>query len=107
MLGKVVGCGLPILLIRNWQESVVIGLGMNGRGEVLLVVANAVLSLSFIMTQAGVIQEPFLTQSQFTILILLAFVTTLMTPIFLRVTVPRLCSYYDKDFCELWRHSSM
>jgi Kef-type K+ transport system membrane component KefB len=105
MLGKMVGCGLPLLILRNWRESIAIGVGMNGRGEVLLVVANAVLSLSLIMTQAGVIPEPLLTQSQFTILILLAFITTLMTPILLRIIVPPLCARSDKDFCELWRHS--
>ena len=79
---------------------------MNGRGEVLLIVANAVLSLSLALTQAGAIQEPLLTQPQFTILILLAFITTLMTPIALRALVPPLCASSDKDFCELWRHSS-
>ncbi|MCL4501227.1 MAG: cation:proton antiporter [Deltaproteobacteria bacterium] len=105
MLGKVAGCGLPLLILRNWRESLVIGVGMNGRGEVLLVVANAVLSLSFIMSQAGVIQAPLLTQSQFTILILLAFITTLMTPILLRLIMPPLCAHYEKDFCKIWRHS--
>jgi Kef-type K+ transport system membrane component KefB len=105
MLGKVVGCGLPLLLLRNWRESIVIGVGMNGRGEVLLVVAKAILLLSFTLTQAGEIQEPLLTQSQFTILVLTAFITTLMTPISLRALVPPLCAHYDKDFCELWRHS--
>ena len=106
-LGKVAGCGLPVLLLkRNWREAVVIGLGMNGRGEVLLIVSKAIILLSFPLIQTGVFQEPLLTQSQFTILILTAFLTTLMTPIFLRALVPPLCAHFDKDFCELWRHSS-
>ncbi len=79
---------------------------MNGRGEVLLIMANAVLSLSAALTQKGVIQEPLLTPSQFTILILTAFLTSLMASISLRALVPRLCAHYDRDFCELWRHSS-
>jgi Kef-type K+ transport system membrane component KefB len=107
VLGKVVGCGLPVLLWRrDAREAVVIGLGMNGRGAVELIVAKAVLLLSFTLIQAGVIQEPLLTQSQFTILVLMAFITTLMAPISLRAVVPRLCARADKDFCELWRQSS-
>ena len=107
VLGKVVGCGLPVLLLRgDWREALVIGLGMNGRGAVELIVAKAVLLLSFTLTQQGVIQEPLLTQSQFTILIFMAFITTLMAPISLRAAMPRLCSRSDKDFCELWRQSS-
>jgi len=107
VLGKVLGCGLPVLLLkRDWREAVVIGLGMNGRGAVELIVAKAVLLLSFTLTQAEVIREPLLTQSQFTILILMAFITTLMAPISLRAVVPPLCAHSDKDFCELWRRPS-
>jgi Kef-type K+ transport system membrane component KefB len=107
VLGKVAGCGLPVLLVkRDWREAAVIGLGMNGRGAVELIVAKAVLLLSLTLSQAGVIQEPLLTQSQFTILILMAFITTLIAPISLRLVVPPLCARSDKDFCELWRQSS-
>jgi Kef-type K+ transport system membrane component KefB len=99
--------GLPVLLWkRDWREALVIGLGMNGRGAVELIVAKAVLLLSLTLTQAGVIRGPLLTQSQFTILILMAFITTLIAPISLRAVVPPLCVRSDKDFCELWRQSS-
>jgi Kef-type K+ transport system membrane component KefB len=98
------GCALPARIVqRNWQEGTVIGLGMNGRGAVELIVAKAVLLLSYSLMESNVITEPLLTQSQFTILILMAFVTTLLTPISLRAIVPPLCAESDKDFCELWR----
>jgi Kef-type K+ transport system membrane component KefB len=104
ILGKIGGCALPAAIMRrNWQEAAVIGLGMNGRGAVELIVAKAVLLLSYGLMESKVITEPLLTQSQFTILILMAFITTLLTPISLRTLVPTLCGASDKDFCELWR----
>jgi Kef-type K+ transport system membrane component KefB len=107
ILGKIIGCGLPALMIgQDWQESLVIGLGMNGRGAVELIVAKAVLLLSYGLLQEGLIREPLLTQSQFTVLILMAFITTIIAPISLRVFVPPLCSKSDADFCDLWRNAS-
>ena len=106
VLGKVAGCALPAAIMRrSWQEASVIGLGMNGRGAVELIVAKAVLVMSYGLMQSGVISEPLLTNSQFTILILMAFITTLLTPISLRALVPSLCTSSDKDFCELWRRA--
>ena len=106
IFGKVVGCGVPAFFMRrDWREALVIGLGMNGRGAVELIVAKAVLLLSYSLTKQGLITVPLLTQSQFTILILMAFITTMIAPISLRAAVPPLCSASDKDFCELWRQS--
>jgi Kef-type K+ transport system membrane component KefB len=106
VLGKIGGCALPVAIMRrNWQEAAVIGLGMNGRGAVELIVAKAVLLLSYGLMESKAITEPLLTQSQFTILILMAFITTLLTPISLRALVPSLCNSSDKDFCELWRRA--
>lgn len=106
VLGKVGGCALPGLIMRrNWPEAVVIGLGMNGRGAVELIVAKAVLLLSYGLLEKGVITEPLLTQSQFTILILMAFITTFITPLSLRAVVPPVCAASDRDFCELWRNA--
>jgi len=106
LVGKVGGCGLPVFLIRrNWREALIIGLGMNGRGAVELIVAKSVLLLSIPLLQQGVIKHPLLTDSQFTILILMAFITTLIAPVSLRVAVPPLCSDSDQDFCQLWRGS--
>jgi Kef-type K+ transport system membrane component KefB len=106
VLGKVGGCGLPVLLIRrNWREALIIGLGMNGRGAVELIVAKSVLLMSIPLLQQGVIKQPLLTDSQFTILILMAFITTLIAPVSLRMAVPPLCADSDQDFCKLWRAS--
>jgi Kef-type K+ transport system membrane component KefB len=105
-LGKIGGCALPVAIMRrNWQEAAVIGLGMNGRGAVELIVAKAALLLSYGLIQSGALTEPLLTESQFTILILMAFVTTLLTPISLRALVPSLCNSSDRDFCDLWRQA--
>jgi Kef-type K+ transport system membrane component KefB len=104
VLGKIVGCALPAAIMRrSLREAAVIGLGMNGRGAVELIVAKAVLVMSYGLMASGTITEPLLTSSQFTILILMAFITTLLTPISLRALVPSLCISSDKDFCELWR----
>ncbi len=103
-LGKIFGCGIPALMLRRgWRESLIIGLGMNGRGAVELILAKAVLVLSYISLKEGIINEPLLTNSQFTILILIAFFTTILAPISLRAAMPSLCSKTDADFCELWR----
>jgi Kef-type K+ transport system membrane component KefB len=106
LLGKFVGSGAPALIAgRGWREAMVIGLGMNGRGAVELVVAKAVLVLSDGLLKAGLIQRPLLTRPQFTILILMAFITTLVTPLSMRLFVPPVCSKSDADFCDLWRRS--
>ncbi len=107
LLGKFVGCGLPALIGgRGWRESIVIGLGMNGRGAVELVIANAVIVLSDGLLKAGIIRQPLLTSSQFTVLVLMAFVTTLIAPLSLRAAVPSVCSRSDRDFCDLWREAA-
>lgn len=105
IIGKVGGAALPgLILRRNWREAVVTGLGMNGRGAVELIVAKAVLLMSYGLMQQGVITEPLLTQSQFTILILMAFITTFITPLSLRAIIPSLCAETDRDFCLLWHN---
>lgn len=53
------------------RESFVIGLGMNGRGAVELVVTTVVLGLSEDLMSANLISEPPLTQDQFSALILM------------------------------------
>jgi Kef-type K+ transport system membrane component KefB len=106
ILGKVMGCGLPVLSFRrDWREALVIGLGMNGRGAVELIVAKEIILLSSALLAKGVISSPLLTGGQFTILVLMAFITTLIAPVSLRLTVPPLCAASDKDFCHLWHTS--
>jgi Kef-type K+ transport system membrane component KefB len=108
LLGKLVGCGLGAAAFRyNFWESTIIGFGMNGRGAVELVVASVVLKLSEQLIEKSLLQEPLLTQNQFSGLVLMAFVTTLLAPISLRWAVNRTCLPVEKaDFCQLWDSSS-
>ncbi len=104
IVGKLVGCGLGALAFRyNFWESTIIGFGMNGRGAVELVVASVVLNLSAELMNKNVIGEPLLTGDQFSALVLMAFVTTILAPITLKWMVERTCLPAEKaDFCELW-----
>ena len=79
------------------------GLGMNGRGAVELVIAAVVLKLSDELIAAKVIGAPLLTQDQFSALIFMAFVTTIIAPISLKWAFERTCSPIEKSgFCQLW-----
>jgi Kef-type K+ transport system membrane component KefB len=104
ILGKLVGCGLGALSFRfSMRESAVIGFGMNGRGAVELVIVAIVIELSDTLLAQGTISEPLLTETQFSALVLMAFVTTLLAPLMLRWSVVRTCTGNEKDqFCELW-----
>ncbi len=104
VLGKVVGCGLGLAVFGyNRWESAIVGFGMNGRGAVELVVASVVIRLSSDMMASGVIAEPLLTESQFSALIFMAFLTTLMAPLSLRWAVLRTCLPDERAaFCKLW-----
>jgi Kef-type K+ transport system membrane component KefB len=104
VLGKLVGCGLGLAGFgHNRWESAIVGFGMNGRGAVELVVASVVIRLSTDLVAKGAISEPLLTQSQFSALIFMAFVTTLMAPLTLRWAVLRTCLPDEKaNFCQLW-----
>ncbi len=84
------------------KESMVIGLGMNGRGAVELVVATVVIKLSNELLKANRITEPLLTQEQFSAFVLMAFITSLITPILLKYHVFRSCSISEKEsYCVL------
>jgi hypothetical protein len=59
------------------------------------------------LIEKSLLQEPLLTQNQFSGLVLMAFVTTLLAPISLRWAVNRTCLPVEKaDFCQLWDSSS-
>ena len=109
VLGKLVGCGLGATAFGyNRWEAAIVGFGMNGRGAVELVVATVVLKLSDELIQGRVISEPLLTQDQFSGLVLMAFVTTLMAPITLKWAVERTCLSDERaDFCQLWEQKRM
>jgi Kef-type K+ transport system membrane component KefB len=78
VVGKVIGSGLGALLMRfSPQESLRVGVGMVSRGEVGLIVAG-------IGVQRGVIN-----QDLFSIMVLMVVVSTLVTPVLLRLTFPK------------------
>jgi Kef-type K+ transport system membrane component KefB len=107
IVGKVVGSGMGARLFgHSLRESVVIGFGMNGRGAVELVVATVVIQLSNELMAEGSLSAPLLTQEQFSALVLMAFVTTLLTPVLLKWSVARSCTGGEKErFCSLWEAS--
>lgn len=79
ILGKVVGCFIPALLCGfNWRESLRVGVGMISRGEVGLIVAGVGLA-------SGVIDQEI-----FSIMIIMVLVTTMVTPLLLRLVFPRI-----------------
>ncbi len=90
VVGKVGGCGLGYAGFRHeFRESLLVGFGMNGRGAVELVIASVILGLSDRLLAAGAIRDPLLTPGQFSALVIMAFVTTLITPILLRWSAAR------------------
>jgi Kef-type K+ transport system membrane component KefB len=84
--GKLVGSGLPALWIGlNRRESLAVGIGMSARGAVEFVV----LSIAY---EAGLFfqgdnSEPIVAHL-FSSLVLMAVVTTMLTPILMRRTLP-------------------
>lgn len=104
IVGKLVGSGIGLYFFRRsvW-ESTVVGFGLNGRGAVELVIATVILKLSDGLMSEGVVSEPLLTETQFSALILMAFVTTLMAPLTLKWSAVRACQPDEKAaFCRLW-----
>jgi Kef-type K+ transport system membrane component KefB len=104
IVGKFVGCGIGALSFRySMRESAIIGFGMNGRGAVELVIVAVVIALSNDLLAQGVISEPLLTEDQFSALVLMAFITTLLAPLMLRWSVMKTCIGNEKEqFCQLW-----
>lgn len=81
ILGKFIGGGAGALLSRmNRQEAAIIGFSLNGRGAVELVVASIGLKL-------GIIDDAI-----FSVLVLVAFVTTMLPPLSLGFYLKRLKS---------------
>lgn len=75
---KVLGCSLMSKLCRfNWSDSLKIGVGMMTRGEVALIVAQKGLS-------CGIISSAY-----FTPVILLILISSIVTPIFLKLLFAR------------------
>ena len=109
IVGKLFGAGLGAAVFGfNRWECTMVGFGMNGRGAVELVVAAVVIKLSDELLASGAIDAPLLTETQFSALVLMAFVTTFLAPLALRWAVRRACSASDAaSFCTLWdRHQA-
>lgn len=80
--GKVLGSGLLARLAGvTWRESIAIGIGMNGRGAVELVVASVALEAG-LFTQP--VPPPPVVSAMFSAVVIVAIITTLMTPLGLR-----------------------
>ena len=107
IIGKLIGCGVGAFLYGHkiWG-SAIIGCGMNGRGAVEMVVAAVVIKLSDKLIASNTISEPLLTQDQFSALICMAFITTIIAPLSLKWTVKKYCTYDENaQFCSLWERS--
>ena len=104
IIGKLFGCGLGALAFRyTMRESAIVGFGMNGRGAVELVIVAVVINLSNDLMSRGIISAPLLTEDQFSALVLMAFITTLLAPLMLRWSVMKTCTDNEKEqFCQLW-----
>jgi Kef-type K+ transport system membrane component KefB len=76
LIGKFLGGSLFYLMTgRSWREAIVIGLGMNARGSIDIIVAGVGLQLGII------------TQDLFTSLIVSIFIGTLSVPLLLKLGV--------------------
>ena len=74
IITKMIGCGLGAKICKfTWKESLQTGVGMISRGEVALIVAEK-------RRQVGLINEDL-----FAPIILVVIITTLITPILLKV----------------------
>jgi len=68
VLGKIIGCGLLARITKlRWSESLGIGLAMNSRGAVELIIASIGLQKGIIGTEV------------FSILVVMAFITTIIS----------------------------
>jgi len=78
VIGKVVGCGAGARLCGfNRREALRVGIGMISRGEVGLIVAGVGLA-------SGIINQDI-----FSIMVIMVLVTTMVTPLLLRLVFPR------------------
>ncbi len=81
LLSKFIGAGLPAYWVGlSRRESIMVGVGMSGRGAVELIVAGVAL-------QAGLFNHPtpvpVIVDSLFSAIVIMALVTTILAPIFL------------------------
>ena len=85
MIGKVIGSAVPALLMRHrGRDALAIGFAMNGRGAVELIIADVAL-------RAGLFEQPVPVPAEvqylFSAVVIMAVVTTLLTPVALRLVL--------------------
>ena len=82
IVSKLVGSGLPAYWMGlSKRESMMVGVGMSGRGAVELIVAGVALEAGLFLQPSP---TPVLIESLFSAIVIMALVTTILTPIFLR-----------------------
>jgi Kef-type K+ transport system membrane component KefB len=79
IVGKVVGCGIPARIAKfDMKESLAIGIGMNGRGAVEIVVAVVALEAG-LFTQP--VPVPAVVSAIFSGIVIMAILTTIVVPL--------------------------
>ena len=82
LVSKFVGAGVPAHLVGlSNRESLMVGIGMSGRGAVELIVAGVALEAGLFLQPSP---PPPIIQSLYSSIVIMALVTTLATPILLR-----------------------
>lgn len=83
-VGKILGAGLPARALGlSTREAAAVGIGMNARGAVELVIADIALRADLFRTPGDLVQ------SLYSAVVVVAVVTTLITPILLRALLRR------------------
>jgi Kef-type K+ transport system membrane component KefB len=82
VLGKLLGAGVPVFwMTRNWKEALVVGSSMNARGAVGLIIADIALRQGLFSHPDP---APAIVSSLFSAIVIMAVITTLLTPVALR-----------------------
>lgn len=81
-LGKLLGAGLPAYLLGyNRRESMAVGVGMSARGAVELIIADIALRAGLFSRPEPI---PLIIDNLFSAVVIMAVVTTVLTPLLLR-----------------------
>ena len=87
LFSKVVGAGLPAYWVGlSKTESMMVGVGMSGRGAVELIVAGVALQAGLFLHPAP---PPPIVSGLYSAIVIMALVTTVLTPLLLRRLVSR------------------
>jgi Kef-type K+ transport system membrane component KefB len=86
LASKLIGSGMPAYWLGySKREAAIIGVGMSGRGAVELIVAGVALEAGLFLQPSPV---PIIVESLFSAVVIMALVTTVLTPILLRYLMP-------------------